>query len=197
MKETLAVRELYDQQPFFLASMPPSQGQRRFALGIVVVLLIAFGLTAPIANAHLPRVDPFIPVLQTTIVINDLIAWALLLSQFIIVRRRALLVLASGYLFTALIVIPHALTFPGVFAPTGLFGAGLQSTVWLYIFWHVGSPLAVIVYVLIKDEDSKASTFRRPPLMAIGVSLSRSAFSASTLTGRDFATLLERAMQRS
>ena len=57
MKETLAVRELYDQQPFFLASMPPSQGQRRFALGIVVVLLIAFGLTAPIANAHLPRVE--------------------------------------------------------------------------------------------------------------------------------------------
>jgi signal transduction histidine kinase len=164
------VREVSDQ-PFFVASLPPSQGQNRLAFGIVVLLLIAFGVTAPTANAQLPRVDAFIPILETTIVINDLIVSALLLSQFVIVRRRALLVLASGYLFTALIVIPHALTFPGVFAPTGLFGAGLQSTVWLYIFWHIGSPLAVIVYVLIKDEDSKASMFRPSPLIAIGSSI--------------------------
>jgi hypothetical protein len=37
------------------------------------------------------------------------------------------LVLASGYLFSALIVIPHALTFPGAFSPEGFLGAGLQG----------------------------------------------------------------------
>jgi signal transduction histidine kinase len=35
-------------------------------------------------------------------------------------RWRALLVLANGFLFTGLIIIPHALTFPGAFAATGL-----------------------------------------------------------------------------
>ncbi|HTJ57563.1 MAG TPA: MASE4 domain-containing protein [Devosiaceae bacterium] len=51
-------------------------------------------------------------------------------SQFTILRSWALLLLASGYLFTAVIVIPWLLTFPGVFAPNGLLVAGLQSTSW-------------------------------------------------------------------
>ena len=64
---------------------------------------------------------------------------------------RAILALASGYLFTAMIVIPHALTFPGAFSPTGLLGAGLQSTGWLYYFWHIGSAAAVLIYAYLKD----------------------------------------------
>ena len=44
------------------------------------------------------------------------------LRIFLIYNSRALLALASGYLFTALIVIPHVLTFPGAFSPTGLLG---------------------------------------------------------------------------
>ncbi len=83
------------------------------------------------------------------------------------------MVLGSGYLFTALIVIPHALTFPGAFTSTGLLGAGLQSTVWLYIFWHAGSPLAVIVYVWLKDKDVESGTSmpERSPIAVIGWSV--------------------------
>jgi signal transduction histidine kinase len=159
-----------DQQ-LFLAALPPSQGQRRLAFGIIALLLIAFCVTAPFANARLSHIDPFIPIFETTILITDLITASLLFSQFFIVRRRALLVLASGYLFTALIVISHALTFPGVFAPTGLLGAGLQSTVWLYIFWHVASPLAMIAYVLINEEDSKVGISPRSVITAIGLTI--------------------------
>jgi hypothetical protein len=60
-------------------------------------------------------------------------------------------VLASGYLFTAFIVIPHALTFSGAFSPTGLFGAGLQTGSWLFIFWHIGFGLALLGYAISKD----------------------------------------------
>src|SRR5208282_4321071 len=112
-------------------NLPPSQRQIRLALGIVVVLLVAFGVTAPFINTQLPSVNATIPALETAILINDLITSALLISQFLITRRWALLVLASGYLFTALIVIPHALIFPGAFTPTGLLHAGLQSSAWL------------------------------------------------------------------
>ena len=152
-----------------IAGLPPSQGQIRLAIGVVVALVVAFVVTAPFTTTQLPRIDAFIPTLQTAIVTNDLITSILLFSQFFIVRRWALLALQRvAICFTALIVIPHLLTFPGVFAPTGLLGAGLQSTVWLYIFWHAGSPLAVILYVLLKDADSAASISQRSPVAAIG-----------------------------
>ncbi len=71
--------------------------------------------------------------------------------------------LASGYLFTVAITVPHALSFPGVFSPTGLLGAGPQSTAWIYMFWHGGFPLLVIAYALLGDEGPEAiGTGSRP-----------------------------------
>jgi hypothetical protein len=64
------VRQASDEYPFLLADMTPSQGQKRMALGVVVALLVAFGITAPFANAQLRRVDAFIPILETAIVIT-------------------------------------------------------------------------------------------------------------------------------
>jgi hypothetical protein len=165
------VPQVSDEYPFLLAAMPPSQGQKRAALGVVAALLVPFVFAAPFLNTQLPRVDAFIPAFETAIVFNDLIAAALLFAQFSIVRWPALLVLANGFLFTALIVIPHALTFPGAFAPTGLLGAGLQSAAWLYYFWHAGAALSVIGYVLLKDADSGPRTSRRSPVIFIGWSV--------------------------
>src|SRR5689334_24740177 len=63
------------------------------------------------------------------------------------------MVIANGYLFSALIVVAHALVFPGAFTSTGVLGSGLQSAVWLYWFWHAGLPLTIIGYALLKDTD--------------------------------------------
>jgi signal transduction histidine kinase len=163
--------EAFDQRHLLLATLPPSQRQIRFALGVVAALVVAFAVTVPFANVQLGRIDAFIPIIATITVINDLITSALLCSQFYIVRRRALLVLASGYFFTALIVIPWALTFPGESAPTGFFGAGLQTAAWLYFFWHMGAPLALIAATRIADWDSKATMSQRSPMAAIGLSI--------------------------
>ena len=165
------VHEALDQRQLLLATLPPSQLQIRLACGVIVTMLVLFAVTVSYVNVQLPRVDAFIPILATTTVINDLVTSILLFSQYCIARRRALLVLASGYLFTSLIVIPWALTFPGVFAPTGLLGAGLQTTAWLYTYWHVGSPLILIVAVLLKDLDNKPSESRRSPAAPVGLSV--------------------------
>jgi signal transduction histidine kinase len=165
------VSEAPDQPPFLLANLPPSPRQIWFALGIVVALLAAFVVTAPFANVQLARVDAFIPTVSSALVINDLIVSNLLFSQFVIVRRGAILALAIGYLFTALIIIPYTLTFPGAFAPTGLLGAGVQSAVWLYDVWHVGLPVAVIIYALRKDEVSGATMPQRSPVTVIAASV--------------------------
>jgi signal transduction histidine kinase len=163
------VADRLDERHVLLATLPPTRGQRRLALIIVGVLVVAFGAMLPFARMELAAVNSFVPTVQMALLINDLFTSALLFAQFTIVRARALLVLASGYLFTALIIVPHALTFPGAFAPDGLLGAGTQTSAWLYIFWHAAMPLAVIGYVLLKDSD-EATAAGEPPQRLIAVS---------------------------
>jgi len=156
-------------QGLVLTNLSPSPAQRRLALGIVLVLLVVFIAAAPFATLPMPRIDAFVPAYATAILVNDAITAALLFAQFAIVRSGALLALANGYLLTALIVIPWALTFPGVFTRGGLLGAGLQSTAWLNAIWHGGFPLFVIAYTLLKGADSVrrfSRGFVRPAILA-------------------------------
>ncbi|MBV8508874.1 MAG: GGDEF domain-containing protein [Xanthobacteraceae bacterium] len=136
----------------FLSTMPATRSQRRLALAVVLIATILFLVSAPFAKVQLQRIDGFIPAYETAIILFDLITAILLFGQFAFSRSRALLVLASGYLFTSTMTLAHALSFPGLFAPQGLLGAGPQTTVWLYIFWHVGFALFVIAFALLKDE---------------------------------------------
>jgi signal transduction histidine kinase len=154
----LASRYELDDPKIGLVDLPPTLRQTRSALAVVAVLFLAFGITAPFAATPLPQFAAFIPFLNATILVTDSITALLLFAQFSIYRSYALLTLAAGYLFTALIVIPHALTFPGAFAPTGLLGAGLQSTAWLYIFWHLGFPTALLAYAWLSHEKRARRT---------------------------------------
>jgi Membrane-associated sensor, integral membrane domain/His Kinase A (phospho-acceptor) domain len=167
----LAAREVSDEPKIWPTTLPPTSQERRLALGVIAAIFVAFGLTAPFAATPLPWVASFIPSVGAVIFVTDLITSVLLYVHFSIVRSRALLVLASGYLFTALIVIPHALTFPGAFAPTGLLNAGAQTTAWLYIFWHIGFPLSLFVYAWLKDLGPPHNVTRGSTLFAIGWSV--------------------------
>jgi hypothetical protein len=122
---------------FSLADLPPTSAQRRIALVVIVLQAVACAVVAPFP-AHLPRIEGFVPVILTTVFVADLVTAVLLFGQSTVAASRAVLILANGYLFSALIVIPHALTFPGSFAPKGLLGAGVQSSGWLNVFWHFG-----------------------------------------------------------
>jgi PAS domain S-box-containing protein len=144
-----------EEQDFILSSLAPSLAQKRLALGVVLFLLVAFFLTAgPLSSVQLARIDPFVPAYASAMFVNDSITAVLLFAQFSILRSRALLAISSGYVFTALMLVPWMLTFPGVFAASGLLGAGLQSTAWLYIVWHAGFPAFVIAYALLKEGDA-------------------------------------------
>jgi len=165
MMRTAAASEEHD---FILSSLSPSLAQKRLALGVVVVLLAVFFITlGPLSGIRLPRIDAFIPAYASAMLVNDSITAVLLLAQFSILRSRALLAISSGYVFTALILIPWMLTFPGVFAPSGLLGAGLQSTAWLYILWHAGFPSFVIAYALLKDDGPTTRPWRGAVHVAI------------------------------
>jgi signal transduction histidine kinase/DNA-binding response OmpR family regulator/HPt (histidine-containing phosphotransfer) domain-containing protein len=136
----------------YLSTLPAQAGERRRARRILFASVAAFVCTAPFAKLSLVQVWAFIPIYETVTVINDLITAVLLFGQYDILRLRALYMLACGYLFTASMAVFHALSFPGLFAPTGLLGAGPQSTAWLYMFWHGGFALFVMAYALLRSE---------------------------------------------
>src|SRR5258706_10790903 len=143
-----------EEQHFILLSLSPSQAEKRLVVSVLLVLLSALFITeGPLSTTQAPRIDAFVPAYATAMFVNDSITAVLLFAQFSILRSGALLAIASGYLFTALMLIPWTLTFPGIFTPTGLLGAGLQSTHWLYIVWHAGFPMFVIAYALLKDAN--------------------------------------------
>ena len=136
-----------------LINVRPTPRQNQSAIATVAALFIAALSAAHYASLPLPHFAAFIPFINATILVTDLITAILLFVHFSISRSQALLVLAGGYLFTALIVIPHALTFPGAFSPTGLLGAGLQTTGWLYNFWHLGFPVSALLYTCLKERN--------------------------------------------
>src|ERR1700716_2809819 len=74
------------------------------------------------------------------------------------------------------------LTFPGVFAPSGLVGAGLQSTVWLYILWHGGFIMFVIAYALLKDTDPASRPWQGSAASAILSSVAMTAAMVGVVT---------------
>src|SRR3954463_2139152 len=149
-----------EEHPFVLSSLPPGPAQKRLALAVVVVLSIVFFVSAgPLATFQPVHIHAFVPAYAAAMFVTDSITAILLFAQFSILRSRALLVIANGYLFTALILIPWSLTFPGIFALNGLIG-GLQSTSALYLCWHAGFVLFVIGYTLSKDIDPRKQLWR-------------------------------------
>jgi signal transduction histidine kinase/CheY-like chemotaxis protein len=135
---------------WFLSTAPASAGERVVAILMIAIAFLAFVATIPFVRVPLARVPAFIPAYQAALFFVDLITAVLLLGQFMWLRSRALLALAAGYLFDAAMIVPHTLSFPGVFAPTGLLASGPQTTAWLYVFWHGGFPLFVLLYAYLR-----------------------------------------------
>jgi signal transduction histidine kinase len=173
------------QEHFVFSSLSPGPAQRRLAFAVVAGILIVFALITfgPLKGVHLARVDAFVPAYAAAMLVCDSITAILLYAQFSILRSRALLVIASGYLFTALILIPFVAVFPGQFVPGRSLLGGLQSASFVWCFWHAGFPLFVIGYALLKDADSSRRFWRRPvrAQIALAVALTAAVVSVAAL----------------
>ncbi|HUZ71664.1 MAG TPA: MASE4 domain-containing protein [Stellaceae bacterium] len=136
---------------------------------VVALSILGFAAAVPFVRVKLPAIPAFIPTYESALLLNDLITSVLIFGLFVELRSRALLVLASGYLFDAFMIVPHALSFPGAFAATGLLAAGPQTTAWLYVFWHGGFAAFVLAYALLGHlGDADAVLVRRPGVAIAG-----------------------------
>jgi diguanylate cyclase (GGDEF)-like protein len=154
-----------------LSTARATRGDTRLALVVVCLSAALFAAAVPFAKVALLPSPALIAAYQSALVINDALTAVLLFAQFSLLHARSLLVLASGYLFASLVAILHALTFPGMFTETGLLGAGMQTTSWLYIAWHVVFPLAVVAYAWLRRGERIRATALSVPT-ALGVALS-------------------------
>ena len=121
----------------------------------------------PFSGTPLPRIDSFVPTVMAIVFVTDLVTAVLLFGQFSATGSHALMMLASGYLFSSLIAVPYTLTFPGAFAPAGLLGAGSQSAAWLNVSMRFGLAVATVGYALLssgKHTKGSIEPSRRPAI---------------------------------
>ncbi len=155
-----------DQSSDFLSTAPAGRRDWQIAGAVVLASAAVFAITVPFAPLQWPKIPAFIPVYQSAVIVTDLVTAVLLFGQFNILRSWSLLMLASGYLFTAGMATVHTLSFPGLFSDTGLLGANTQTTAWLYMFWHGGFPLLVCGYALLsRGRESRVSFSNRTAVL--------------------------------
>jgi len=151
----------------FLATGIAGSRVIRQAWLVVAASVGVFLATVPFASTPLVPIPVFVPVYVSSLVFCDLITAVLLFSQFAVLRSWSLLVLGGGYFFTGTATLAYLFIFPGLFTPTGLFGAGPQTSSAMYMFWHAGLPLFVMAYRLLQTRASARGRFEGRPVRAI------------------------------
>ena len=172
------------QEKLGLFDTPPDRGEIRLGFLIAGLLFAALLVILPLRAVRLPEVPSFIPVIDAIMLVGELITATLLYAQAGVFRSRALIVLATGFAAAALLLIPHALTFPGAFSPDGLLGAGVNSTAWIASVRRAAFPISVILYVvLIRKDSAQQSGMDRRASIGWGVSAALALAIAVTLAG--------------
>ncbi len=147
-----------------VSTAPPGRGQRRVAAAIAILLVIAAALVLPFGTLPLLPRAGFLPAFGGMMVLADLTTAALLFSQAHAARDRSTADLGTAYLFSSMIIVPHLMAFPGVFADASLIGAS-ASAVWLWCAWHAGFALCVARYAWRHGRVGRA-TLRLVPIVA-------------------------------
>lgn len=156
-----------------LTGAAPGPKQKLVALVFVPIFLaLLFVVTRPFADIQLPPAPAFVPLQTSALFVINLITAVIFFSQFSIQRSRALLVIANGYLYAALTLIPYLLAFPGLFVAHAALIGGLQSTAWLYILRHCGLAASMVAFALASrsaKSDPRPYGHRVPVVASLAV----------------------------
>src|SRR5215510_15272357 len=103
----------------------------------------------PFAGNPGPEIPGIIAVFAATLFVTELCTSVLLFVYFRANPRWSLLILGSAFLYSALMVVPHLLTFPGaVLADQTLVGSPRQTASYLFVLWIIGFALLTFISVI-------------------------------------------------
>jgi signal transduction histidine kinase len=125
-----------------------TSGQSRLIIIFICALVGSAMLIMPVSYLKYPVNAALLVSASAVISLANLVTAYVLFMQFLYTRLLRIALLAATYLFSSLIVIPHVLTFPDALSDNGLLWAGLQSSIWPYVFWHAGFSIGIGLYVV-------------------------------------------------
>ena len=103
-----------DDFPIVITAMPANARQYKIAFRGFAILVVVVAIVM-LANIQIVRVDSLIPAIQIVMCLADLLTAAFLFAQYSVQPRRALLALASGFVFSGLFAFLQTLAFPGAY----------------------------------------------------------------------------------
>ncbi len=103
----------------FLSRAAVAPRELWLCLALVAISAIVFVICVPYVRMPLPASPALVAVYNAVSTLNDFTTAVILFGQFSILRSRALLLLASGYLFASLMSIVQLLAFPGILTTSG------------------------------------------------------------------------------
>ncbi len=139
-------------RPATVASDQPDPRQRRVALVLCLTATLVTACLLPLSARPGPVMPGFGLVDQAALVLAYVLSAWVLFSQFRRDRSLPLLLVASGTLYTTVIVLLQMLSIPGVLAPGRLLGRGPETTTWLWTFWHLGPPAGSLAYAALSTQ---------------------------------------------
>jgi diguanylate cyclase (GGDEF)-like protein len=139
----------------------PAQRHHRVVFTVIIAVVCAIAALAfADASLPLPQAPAFLPTYVTTVIFADLVTCYLIFTHAPMAGRASLPWLGGAYLFTAAIAFAQMLVFPGVWSATGLLGAGPQSAVWLWVFWHGGFAALVLASQIVALRQRRHTSGR-------------------------------------
>ena len=136
------------------------------AVAVIVLIIVAGSVSVPYGGIKLGANTGFLPAFGSLTFVGDFITALLLLSQARALNDRSLAWLGAAYFFSATIIVPHLLAFPGVFSEGPVIGSS-GSAVWLWAIWHGGFALGIVNFAVRKPEESGRAVVIRPIILSI------------------------------
>ena len=112
---------------------------RLVVAGLLVVVVVVCVL--PFSRIDMGGRSTFVPAIFPLVCGLDLLCAALLVRQFRDSGDARVILVASAYVFSLVVLAGCAAAFPGVGSDAGLLGAWPSTAPWLWVAWHTGFPV--------------------------------------------------------
>lgn len=130
--------------------------------GVAALIMATILAVMPISQHPSLEIPAFLPIFATTIFLVQGLTAYFLFIQFRATRVAHLGALAGAYGYVMVMAGLQILVFPGVFTQNGLLGAGPQSAIWLWVLWHGGFPVLVILALLLRATAARRTEHQWP-----------------------------------
>src|SRR5262245_25685618 len=138
------------------ARIAPARSAFTISIAFIFTYTILGLAVIPFAGNPGPEIPGIIAVFGTTVFVTELCTSLLLFVYFRAHPHWSLLILGSAFLYSALMVVLHLLTFPGaVLASQALIGGSRQTTGYIFVLWVAGFALLTFVSVLFEARASR------------------------------------------